>query len=252
MSLFVEAKLLGEFSVSVNGQRLYVPAQKQRVLLALLLAEAPRSVSLEQLVGYLWDDDRRPHNERGALHIHMARLRHALARADRRLNVVIRTEEGSYRVVCDRLDTDLTSYQDWCAGARVARQSGDDTAERRCIEQALALWQGELLEDVPAAAAYDRTRLQLRERQLDLTERLHELRIAGGEPGCAVADLRRLVAVHPLRENTWYLLMKALLEAGRSAEAVATFSTARNVFVKELGVEPGVQLRALFEEVLAA
>jgi DNA-binding SARP family transcriptional activator len=246
-----QAQLIGEFRFFVRGCLLDIPAQRQRGLLAVLLADYPRAVSARRLAEYLWDGSR-PSNERAALHIHMTRLRRLLVRADCRLGSAIRTGQGSYRIDCDGLSTDLAAYQGATRVAMEARHSGDLAAERRHLEQALALWRGELLEDVPLAGAYDEKRLQLRDGHLWVLERVNEVRIAMGDSLLAVPELRRLAMADPLRESTWYLLMRALLEAGRSAEAVAAFHTARDVFVSELGVEPGVRLRELFHELLAA
>ncbi|WNI18814.1 AfsR/SARP family transcriptional regulator [Actinacidiphila sp. ITFR-21] len=251
MGAFIRATLLGEFGVTVDGQRMPVPPLRQRMLLALLLAEAPRRVPAPLLIQELWDN-RRPGNERAALHIHMTRLRRLLAWTDPRLTDVIRTENDSYRLVCGGLYVDLAAYHSAYASAQASRRGGDAAAERRHIEEAIALWRGDLLEDLPTGRVYTARRRQLQEYNLDLTERLHELQIRAGEYTSAVRSLRRIVAAHPLRESAWFLLMKALEADGRGAEAVAAFSTAREVFATELGVEPGTQLRSLFQTLLAA
>ncbi len=67
-----------------------------------------------------------------------------------------------------------------------------------------------------------------------------------------VAELRGLVADHPLRERLWALLMRALDEAGRRAEAFEAYALARRTIAEELGVEPGSELQRLYAELLAA
>ena len=57
---------------------------------------------------------------------------------------------------------------------------------------------------------------------------------------------------HPLRERLWALLMRALEEAGRRAEALETYAQARQVISDELGVDPGSELQRLYAELLAA
>jgi tetratricopeptide (TPR) repeat protein len=64
--------------------------------------------------------------------------------------------------------------------------------------------------------------------------------------------LRGLVTEHPLRERLWVLLMRALDEAGRRAEALETYAQAREVIADELGVDPGSELQQLYAELLAA
>jgi tetratricopeptide (TPR) repeat protein len=67
-----------------------------------------------------------------------------------------------------------------------------------------------------------------------------------------IAELRGLVAEHPLQEGFWALLVRALEAAGRRAEALETYSRAQQVIADQLGVDPGAELQRLFAELLAA
>jgi tetratricopeptide (TPR) repeat protein len=87
---------------------------------------------------------------------------------------------------------------------------------------------------------------------LDTTELRIEADLACGRAAQVVTELRDLVARHPLRERLWALLMRALEEAGRRAEALDTYSQARQVISDELGVDPGSELQRLYAELLAA
>ena len=55
-----------------------------------------------------------------------------------------------------------------------------------------------------------------------------------------------------MRERLWALLMRALDEAGRRAEAFEAYALARRTIAEELGVEPGSELQRLYAELLAA
>ena len=65
-----------------------------------------------------------------------------------------------------------------------------------------------------------------------------------------IGRLDALVAEHPLSERLHGLLMLALYRAGRQAEALEGFRSARGVLVEEIGVEPGPELRRLHEAIL--
>ena len=67
-----------------------------------------------------------------------------------------------------------------------------------------------------------------------------------------MAELRGLVTEHPLRERLWALLMRALEDAGRRAEALEAYARAQEVIADELGVDPGAELQRLYRELLAA
>src|SRR6185312_10160215 len=93
-------------------------------------------------------------------------------------------------------------------------------------------------------------------------ERLSELRLGADELRItaelalgghdqAVAEVRRLLADHPLREGLWLLLMRALDGAGRHAEALEAYGQARDAISGQLGVDPGAELRQLHADLLA-
>jgi tetratricopeptide (TPR) repeat protein len=67
----------------------------------------------------------------------------------------------------------------------------------------------------------------------------------------AVALCKSLTTEDPLRETNWARLLVAYRDAGRRADALATYQKARAALVDELGTEPGPELRALQQELLA-
>ena len=68
--------------------------------------------------------------------------------------------------------------------------------------------------------------------------------------GDVIGELEALVRVHPLREGLWALLMVALYRDGRQADALATYQRARNWLADELGLDPGLQLQQLEQQIL--
>ncbi len=67
-----------------------------------------------------------------------------------------------------------------------------------------------------------------------------------------MSELRRLISEHSIREGLWVLLLEALDLAGRRAEAIAAFGEARSAISDELGVDPGPELRRIYQRLLAA
>jgi Bacterial transcriptional activator domain len=72
-----------------------------------------------------------------------------------------------------------------------------------------------------------------------------ELDLAIGVHADLIAELRDLVARHPLRERSYGLLMLALYRVGRQADALTVFRDARRHLHDELGVEPVAALQQL-------
>jgi DNA-binding SARP family transcriptional activator len=113
------------------------------------------------------------------------------------------------------------------------------------LSEALDLWSGPALDDVPTGpiVAAEATRLD-RRRLAVLEDRLGALPELGRH-AAVVDELRRAVDAHPLRERLRTQLMRALHRCGRRAEALQTYREGRQVTLVELGVEPGPELREL-------
>ena len=73
-----------------------------------------------------------------------------------------------------------------------------------------------------------------------------------GEHVRVAPEARRLLADHPIREELWTLLLRALQGSGRQAEALEAYGQAREVIAEELGVDPGAELQRLYQQILAA
>jgi hypothetical protein len=115
----------------------------------------------------------------------------------------------------------------------------------------VGLWHGVPLAGIPGPYA-ERQRRRLAEVRLALLEQRIELDVALGRAGSCVPELQSLVEDHPLREQLYALLIRALSRSGRQGEALAVFTDARRLLIGELGVEPGPEMRSAQAEVLAA
>src|SRR5919204_342322 len=91
---------------------------------------------------------------------------------------------------------------------------------------------------------------RLEELHVAVLERRIEADLALGRHDTLVAELRALVAEHPLRERLRGQLMAALYRAGRQAEALEAYHDARRTLVDELGIEPSPALQQLERSIL--
>ncbi|MGW6930976.1 AfsR/SARP family transcriptional regulator [Lentzea sp. NPDC054927] len=224
----VEFRVLGDVQAWVDGERVDIGTAQQRCVLAVLLVEANRPVSADQLVDRVW-------GERGGnkqtLRTYVSRLRRALAGGEAEIG----HGSGGYVLEVDETAVDLHRFRGLVA--------------QKQWEQALGLWRCE------AFTGLDRPWLvEMRQRleaervaaELDHTD----VRLRRGEHGSLLPELTAHAAERPLDERLAGQLMLALYRAGRQADALAHFRRLRELLAEELGVDPGMSLRLLYEQIL--
>ncbi|MGO1051083.1 BTAD domain-containing putative transcriptional regulator [Crossiella sp. CA198] len=242
----IEFRVLGPLEVRVGGALLVIGAAKQRVLLAALLLQAGDEVRFEELIGTLWESAP-PASPRATLHTYVRRLRQALPGPD-----LINTTEHGYRVDLAPEQLDLFRLRSLIAGAERARAAEDADSERACLAEALDLWRGPVLVDIPSEPLRQTDAARLSEQRLVLLERRIELDLDLGRHRELVGELTELTTQHPLRERFWEQLLLAQVRGGRQAEALRAFGRISALLKAELGVRPGAALRALHEAILRA
>lgn len=247
-------RVLGPLEV-VHHARPHGPMElggpKQRAVLALLIAAAGRTVSVDRLVDEVWGEDSPP-KVMTSLQAYVANLRRAVEpdRPARAPAAVLVTRPPGYALLADAADVDAAGFGRRAALGHELLATDPATAAAE-LAAALALWRGDAYADVAALApslAAEATRLE-QLRLLALEDRWQAEVDLGGHAR-AVPELEALLAAHPLRERAWCLLALALYRSQRQADALAALGRARTLLAQELGLDPGEQLRRLEEQVL--
>jgi DNA-binding SARP family transcriptional activator len=225
----LEIRLLGPLEIRDGDRTLAVARQKPRALLALLALNAGRVVSRDRLVDELWGDEA-PKTARHALENYVSQLRKLVGDA-------LVTQAPGYLLRLDADSVDALRFE------RLVRGSLDD------LREALDLFRGMPLEDVDAPFVSAEVQ-RLHELELTACEALAEASLEAGQHDGLMAELERLVARDPYRENLRGLLMLALYREGRQADALAAYRAARTVLAEDLGLEPGEELQELERAIL--
>jgi DNA-binding SARP family transcriptional activator len=218
-----------------------VTSPKVRVLLAALLLEPGRVVSVDALKDALWGGSP-PASAHASLHNHVTRLRRLLDDPDR-----LRAVPPGYVLRVDEGELDVHVFETHVAAARAAHAARDRPRTIRECKAALALWRGTPLSGLPAELGGYAFAQRLTEARLLVLEWRYdaELALGGVRLGALVPELAALVADHPLREGYHRQLMLALHRTGRQPEALAVHRDLRNRLIEELGIEPGGACRGL-------
>jgi DNA-binding SARP family transcriptional activator/tetratricopeptide (TPR) repeat protein len=243
----VELLILGPLEVRVEGVPLPLGGAKPRAMLAALLLHPNQVVSAGRLTDALWA--RRPPPSAAAnIKTYASQLRKTLDSGPATSRLLTRRPGYLFRVEPGELD--LLAFETLVAGGRSAMASGHVELAVGQLGEALSLWRGEVCADIALGPELDVARSRLDELRLAVTEDWLQARLRSGQTRELVPELRGLVAEHPLRERLWEYLMLALSSAGLQADALAAYTSCRAVFVRELGLEPGPQLRDLQAAIL--
>jgi DNA-binding SARP family transcriptional activator len=244
MATATEYCLLGPLLVRLGDVTLPVAPGKQRAILAALLLNADRVVSLDELTEVLWGSAPPP-SARVSVQNHVMRLRKSLGAGAR-----IRTHRNGYEIRVGAGELDVSRFEAHLAAARSAAAAGSwDTASEQA-QAGLALWRGEPLADVESDLLAIRDIPRLAELRLQALEVRLDADVRLGRHAEVVTELQGLTSAHPLRERLHVLLMEALYQDGRQADALAAYARARRTLVDELGTEPGAGLRELQRQIL--
>jgi predicted ATPase/DNA-binding SARP family transcriptional activator len=239
--------LLGEFRLTYGDAPVStINAPRLHALLAYLLLHRDAPQPRHHLAFLLWPDTTEAQartNLRQLVH----GLKQTLPEADHFVHTDAKTVQWR-RDAPFRLD--VAEFEQALALAEAAEQRGDLHSLRVALEQAIALYQGDLLH-----SCYDDwilpERERLRQAETSALERVLRLVERAGQPRAALAYAQRLVRHDPLREDTYRALMRLHAACGDRAGVLRIYHTCASVLERELAVEPSAATREAYEQSLS-
>ena len=234
-----EFRILGPLEVSDEAGPLLLGGLKQRAVLALLLLDAGRVVSVDRLIDALWGEQP-PRTAATSLQNFISALRKLLGPE------TLETKSPGYRLNIKPGELDLDRFRTAVEKSRKA-----EAAERSsALHEALALWRGPPLADLAFEAFAQPQIAHLEELRLTTLEERVEADLEAGRHGELVGELEGLVEEHPVRERLRAHYMLALYRSGRQAEALEAYQDGRRILVEQLGIEPSRELQQLHGAIL--
>ena len=246
----LEVRLLGEFDVTAAGRSIAPPGAKRRGLVAILALRANEVVPVERLVDGIWGEDPPP-SAVNLVHTYVSLWRRLL---DEHLGPgagrarIIRVGAG-YRLVLRQGELDLDECRRLGVLGRAAAEEHRWGEAATCFGRACEIWGSEVLVDLRGEPV--RSGLgQLEQERRGLLQAWGEAALADGRGESIVAAMQESLDRDPLQEPVAELLVRALHEQGRSAEALSVFESTRRVLSDQLGTSPGQRLAAAHLQVL--
>ncbi|WP_214408666.1 AfsR/SARP family transcriptional regulator [Sphaerisporangium fuscum] len=243
----MEFRIMGALRVQEGTHDRTPTAGKHRDLLAVLVLNPRRPMTLARLRHLLWpneDGERSDSLVRG----YVGQLRKLLGKD------VITTVSGTYTLAVDDDQIDVHRFRGLVDRGLSAARAGHDEEARSLLGEALGLWRGEVLEDVdPDGHRWVETlamREELEELRLLAVERRIDLDLKAGHHRELVADLRQLTRAHPMWQRFHGQYMLALYRSGRRVEALDAYGRLREALDDGHAIEPDPELQLLYHRML--
>jgi DNA-binding SARP family transcriptional activator len=248
-----EFKILGPLEV-MDGSQTHTPTPpKIRSVLALLLLRANRIVTVDSLIEELWGPDP-PRSAVTTVQTYIYHLRRLFAaeHLDPPGQQLIVTKPTGYTISVAPEQIDAVVFEGMLERGREEMEEGRFQEAGQLLHEALAMWKGAALADVPQGDLLQAHAIHLEELRINAIELRIRADIKLGRHRALVAELRSLVRTHPLNEWFHGQLIATLSRCGRRGEALQAYQTVRGVLSDELGVDPSPELQNLQQRVLSA
>lgn len=244
-------ELLGTLRAIDGDQTHQIRARKIELLLAVLLINTGRVVTIDQLIMEIWGESP-PRRATAGLHVYISELRKFLDRPGSGGNLIVTRSPGYMLTLPDGDELDCLEFRRLCDQGREAARGHRPEQAADLLERALALWRGPVLGGPAPGPIVRGFATWASDVHMEGTELLIDAQLALGRHRELVSRLRTLITEHPLYEPFHRQLMLALYRSDRRADALLAYQDVRSTLIDELGVEPCLPLRELHQAILGA
>jgi SARP family transcriptional regulator, regulator of embCAB operon len=241
--------VLGPLQLWAGGAPVPLGAPKQRAVLAMLLMNRNRAVSVDVLIDAVWDQSPVP-AARTSIHSYVSNLRRLLGSSSHDSNRILASAPPGYQLNVADADCDLGRFvTEKNAGVHAAAAGRFDDASTY-LSAALAEWRGPFLDDLREFAFVNTYATALSEVRVVAQIALAEAEIACGRAEAVIPRLEVLSAEHPFRERLWAQLITAYYAVERQSDALNAYLRLKSNLAEHLGIDPGPTVRSLHERIL--
>lgn len=236
--------VLGPVQLVIDGTVQALGGPKQRAVLAYLVINGNRPVSVEALARAVWEECP-PSDVRVSLHAIVSNLRRPLrdAGVDAR-NVLAQTGAG-YRIAVGEGACDVERFRAEKEAGLRELAAGRYAEASAALSRALGHWRGAVLADLRGLGFADAYAVALDDERIGAIEARAVADLARNRADAVVSELALLVGEYPLRERLWKQLITALYVDGRQSDALEAARRLRATLAEELGIDPSPSIQVL-------
>ncbi|MBO3744613.1 winged helix-turn-helix domain-containing protein [Streptosporangiaceae bacterium NEAU-GS5] len=240
----MRVQILGPVRIWRGEAPVDIGSAGQRAVLGLLALAGGQPLSRGELIQALWGE-RPPPSATNMIQTRVKHLRHALEpdRPSYARSTILPMVGDGYALELAGVDLDLSRFHALVTNATASQRHGDFRQVTALLAEALRLWRGAPLADIPALAGHPKVTALAEQRRTALAQ-YGEAMLATGATDEAVLALEEAAAGQPLDEAAWARLIRAYGAAGQRSRAFAAYHAMRERLIEELGVDPGADLAA--------
>jgi DNA-binding SARP family transcriptional activator/Tfp pilus assembly protein PilF len=246
----VLVQVLGAVRAWRDGHELDLGAPSRRTVLGILALAGSQSVHRSEIVDVLWGEHP-PASATNVIQTHIKHLRRILEpdRPARSPSKILPAVGDGYTLSLPGDHVDLTQFRTLVATATRIRMEGDQRHAAALFAEALRLWHGAPLANIPALVHHPKV-LALEVERRGVLARYGDLMIAIGAAVDALPLLEEAAAAQPLDEDAQARLIRAYHAVGQRGRAFAAYHATRHRLADELGVDPGLDLASTHSALL--
>jgi SARP family transcriptional regulator, regulator of embCAB operon len=241
--------VLGPLLMTVHGNRVPLGPAKQRAVMAMLLINRNRPVSVDSLTDAVWDGDPVP-AARTSIQSHVSNLRRLLRDAGADPVAVLASAPPGYQLSVADADCDAGRFAIEKSAGMQAGAAGRFEDASLQLSAALGEWRGPVLDDLREFTFANTFATALLEEKVAVHTARAEAEIACGRANGVIGELEGLTAEHPYREPLWAQLITAYYVTERQSDALGAFRRLKMTLAEGLGIDPGPTVSTLHERIL--
>ncbi|HEU5103764.1 MAG TPA: BTAD domain-containing putative transcriptional regulator, partial [Roseiflexaceae bacterium] len=243
----LKVHLFGQFRVTLNGHQIISwPSGRGRAVFKYLLAHRERPIPRDTLMEIFWPDAS-PESARNSLNVALHGLRQAL-RVATDLQVIV-FKNGVYRFTPDLpIWLDVDEFRRHVQSGRRLEDAGSLSGAAAEYEQAIVLYEGDLMADDLADDWPVLTRERLRVAYLDTLDRLSHIRFSQEQYDACVALCQLLLTQDSCREDAHCRLIRCYSRLGQHHLALRQYQECVKILRDELDIDPSPTTTQLCEQ----